>query len=474
MTLVRLLTFIVAAVLVAAFTPAPASALVDSITTELVVSGLSSPVFVTHAPADSSRLFLLEQSGSIRIIQGDSLVTQPFMNIASKVVFSGERGLLGLAFHPDYESNGYFYVNYTAKPDGRTVIARYTVSADPYLADTASEFVVLEQHQPRANHNAGMIAFGPNDGYLYVSLGDGGGTGDPDLLAQRPDTLLGKMLRLDVDGGSPYAVPAGNPFVGTVDTLPEIWHIGYRNPYRWSFDRATGDMYVADVGQGVWEEVDVQPAASVGGENYGWSLLEGDSCYKPAFNCDPAGMTVHPVTVYSHGFGCAITGGYVYRGCAHTDLIGTYLYGDYCSGIMFAFEYQGDSAANVRQLPHDMGTINIASFGEDAQGEMYVVDYNGKLFRILPDGPSGCGPCCEGRTGNVDLAGVSPNEIDSSDLGALIDFLFSTPGTVTLACEDEADVDAQGGMFPVDSSDLGTLVNFLFSTPGTVTLPNCL
>src|SRR5262245_36732420 len=252
-----------------------------ALTTEMVASGLSSPVFVTSPPGDCSRLFVVEQTGAIRIVKNGSLLATPFLDINTLVLFGGEQGLLGMAFHPSYAANGFFYVNYTRKPDGATVVARYSVSANPDVADRGSVLPLLVIAQPFDNHNGGMLAFGPNDGFLYIGMGDGGSGGDPFNNAQNPDVLLGKMLRIDVDHASPplaYAIPPSNPFAGAAAGADEIWSVGLRNPWRFTFDRANGDMYIGDVGQNSVEEIDFEPAGSPGALNYGWRCMEGTSC----------------------------------------------------------------------------------------------------------------------------------------------------------------------------------------------------
>lgn len=298
---------------------------------------------------------------------------EAFLDIVPQVESgSNEQGLLGLAFHPDFEANGYFYINYTHDPAGSgpdvTRISRFQVSAvDPNTADPGSELVVLQFDQDFANHNGGDIHFGP-DGFLYIATGDGGSGRDPNARAQDLQTLLGKILRIDVDGGTPYAVPNDNPFVDLPTARPEIWAYGLRNPWRFSFDRATGDLFIGDVGQNAVEEIDLQPASSVGGENYGWSCMEGND--SPNFNpCDGTLLTA-PILVYDHSRGCSVTGGYVYRGSI-ADLRGLYVFGDFCSGkIWFASESGGDWNAEEWS---DSG-ISISSFGEDEEGELYLTD----------------------------------------------------------------------------------------------------
>ena len=255
---------------------------------------------------------MVEKGGRIRIISGGNLRAEPFLDISSLVLSRGsEQGLFAIAFHPDYRTNGIFFVHYSDQV-GDTVIARYRVSSDPNRADPASGTKILGVDQPASNHNGGQIAFGP-DGYLYIGLGDGGGAGDPQGNGQNRASLLGKILRLDVDRGEPYAIPSDNPFRTTAGARPEIWALGLRNPWRFSFDRTTGDLFIADVGQGVVEEVDFQPATSKGGENYGWNSMEGSRCYKPATGCNRNGLVL-PVAEYDHDLGCSITGGFRYRG----------------------------------------------------------------------------------------------------------------------------------------------------------------
>lgn len=357
-----------------------------SVTTEVVTGGLIDPVFVTSTGLDL-RLFILEKPGRIRIVKGGTLVGTPFLDIAELVLSTeSEQGLLGLAFHPSYPQNGRFFVNYTAKdPRQATVIAEYQVSSDGDVANPVEERLLVIP-QPAANHNGGMIAFGP-DGYLYIGMGDGGGSGDPGEHGQDNTTLLGDMLRIDVDSGNPYGIPAANPYAnspnGVDDPRPEIWAMGLRNPWRFSFDRKTGDLYIADVGQGSWEEVNVQPAGSTGGENYGWDEMEGAHCFEPATNCDMSGKVL-PVAEYDHGGDrCSITGGYVYRGTCMPDLQGRYFYADYCSGQAWTLKYTAGQPADVQEIP-GLGT-RISSFGEDATGELYLTNLSdGNVYRIVP------------------------------------------------------------------------------------------
>ncbi|MEZ4412883.1 MAG: PQQ-dependent sugar dehydrogenase [Gemmatimonadales bacterium] len=348
---------------------------------EQVASGLNMPVLVTAAPGDTSRLFVVEKRGTVRIIEHGVLLPTPFIDLSGRVTTGSEQGLLGLAFHP---TDGRVVLSFTVAGStggGTSRIATFTTGADPDVLDPATEQVILEVAQPYGNHNGGNVLFGP-DGYLYAGFGDGGSGGDPQGHGQNRDDLLGSLLRLDIDHGAPYTIPATNPFVGQPNVRGELWNWGLRNPWRYSFDRATGDLYIADVGQNAWEEVDVQPAASTGGENYGWAIMEGDHCYKSS-TCNRTGL-VMPVVEYGHGDGCSITGGFVYRGEAIPELVGTYFYGDYCNGWIRSFVYRNGSAADARSWPTLDTKQQITSFGEDARGELYVVLASGTIYRIAP------------------------------------------------------------------------------------------
>ncbi len=350
-----------------------------SYTWQTIASGLSAPVGITNAGDGSGRLFILEQAGVIRILQNDSLAPEPFLDIRDRVGSNGsERGLLGLAFHPQYSENGYFYINYTDL-NGNTIIARFSVSADnPDKADPNSEKRLLAIQQPYPNHNGGMVAFGP-DGFLYLGLGDGGSAGDPQGNGQSLNTLLGKILRIDVDGGTPYAIPPDNPFVNEAGSKPEIWAYGLRNPWRFSFDHLTGDLYIGDVGQNQWEEIDYLPAGSPGGTNFGWNYFEGLHPY--GNQAPPAGLnTVQPVAEYSHDQGCSVTGGVVYRGKSLPEWQGVYLYGDYCSGNIWGLLHDPEDSWLNTLLFENTG--RITSFGQDEQGEVYLVDHTGNIARL--------------------------------------------------------------------------------------------
>ncbi len=345
-----------------------------------VATGLASPTGIVHAGDGSGRLFVTEQGGRIRILRDAGLLPTAFLDIADRVLAGGERGLLGLAFPPGFVQKGYFYLNYTRAADGATVISRFSLSADPDVALPGSEVILLIVPQPFANHNGGQIAFGP-DGFLYIGLGDGGSGGDPFGNGQDLGTLLGKILRIDVEGGAvPYGIPAGNPYAQNPAALDELWASGLRNPWRFSFDRLTGDLFIADVGEARWEEVNFQDAASAGGVNYGWNVLEGPDCFEPAVGCsEPAGHAP-PVAAYGHDLGCSVTGGYVYRGPGNPGLQGLYLYGDFCSGRIWGLRRSGADWENRLIIQSAFG---ISAFGEDEAGRLYLADYaTGEIHRI--------------------------------------------------------------------------------------------
>lgn len=356
MTLARPLT-ILAALLIA--TPVAAQA---PFALETVADGLSQPVFVT-APAGDPRLFIVEQTGTIRILADGAVSEVPFLDVTGLIRAGGEQGLLGLAFHPDYANSGRFFVNYT-DTQGDTQVVGYTVSADPGVADPNSAAPLFSVDQPRANHNGGWLGFGP-DGLLYVGMGDGGGAGDTQGNGQNPSALLGKILRLDVDAGA----------------APEIFASGVRNPWRNAFDG--DDFYIADVGQAGWEEINVIGVGDAEA-NLGWNIMEGAACFQPPEGCDQAGLVL-PVHAYATSEGCSITGGYVYRGAAIPTLDGVYFYADYCSGIVSSLRYTGDGATDIVSYADTLGSIgNVTSFGTDSAGELYVVTHDGLVRKFVP------------------------------------------------------------------------------------------
>jgi glucose/arabinose dehydrogenase len=439
---------------------------VPAVRTKRVASGLNFPTYVTHAPGDTSRLFILEKRGVIKILDlaTNTVLATPFLNIDPLVVggasVSDEQGLLGLAFHPDYATNGYFFVYYTATAGaGDTVIARYRVStSNPNVADPATALTILTFDQPFANHNGGWIDFGP-DGALYIATGDGGSANDPGNRAQTiVNQRLGKMLRIIpdvVDSVLPhYTVPANNPFVGITGD-DEILHWGLRNPWRCSFDRATGELYIGDVGQNAVEEISYAPANSPG-LNFGWRCTEGTSCTGLS-GCVCNGSTLTPpIRTHNHvggtNGGFCITGGYVYRGCAYPELDGTYFYADYATNNVWSFRYVGGSVLdftvrNTQITPSVDGfTVNqIASFGEDANGEIYIVDHGstttGQIFKIIPS--TGEVTCPEPVVGDLDGNGV----VDAADLSILLGAWGNTGGP--------ADLDGNGA---VDAADLSVLL----------------
>ncbi|MGF1614620.1 MAG: PQQ-dependent sugar dehydrogenase [Gammaproteobacteria bacterium] len=338
----------------------------------VIQAGLQQPLFLTHAGDGSRRLFVLEQPGRIRILLQQQLLPRPFLDITERVRAGGERGLLGLAFHPNYPDNGRLFVNYTRQPDGATVVAEYRTSADPDQA-AMEERVLLTVPQPYGNHNGGMLAFGP-DGHLYIALGDGGLAGDPLNRAQNRNELLGKILRIDVNQGSPYAIPDDNPFARN-GGRPEIYALGLRNPWRFSFDRGTGELWAADVGQNRWEEINVIRR----GGNYGWRIMEGNHCFMPPIVCSTEGLE-RPVAEYRNtGHHCSVTGGYVYRGDQIPALVGSYVVGDYCSGDVMRLQQHQVQVLLETEL-------GISSFGEDEAGEIYVIDHAGGVYRLAPNG----------------------------------------------------------------------------------------
>lgn len=359
---------------------APVPATGGGLALEVVAQGLRSPVFLTTPAGDVGRLFIVEKPGRIRIVRGDVLLPTPFLDIESEVSNDGERGLLSLAFHPNFASNGLFFINHT-DIDGDTRIVRFSAAAGSDVADPGSALTVLGIPQPFANHNGGQIAFGP-DGMLYVGMGDGGSGGDPFGHGQNRSTPLGSILRIDVDGGSPFAIPTDNPFVGDPDAAAETWVYGLRNPWRFSFDRLTGDLYIGDVGQSEVEEISVQSGSSPGGENFGWNTMEGSRCFG-SNSCD-ASVLVAPVHEYTHSEGCSVTGGYVYRGTAIPSVVGRYFFADFCGDWIRSFRLEGDSGIDLMDHTTDLGPVSgISSFGEDALGELYIISIAGTVYRMV-------------------------------------------------------------------------------------------
>lgn len=349
--------------------PAPASA-----RWEPVLDGLTQPLDLQHA--GDERLFVVQQPGLVRVVEGGQLLDTAFLDIRARVVDDAlERGLLGLAFDPDYGQNGFFYVNYTGR-GGHTRISRFQVSEDPNRADAGSEQIVLAYDQPFRNHNGGGLAFGP-DGYLYVGVGDGGSAGDPQGNGQDLGTVLGSLLRIDVQADASYGIPANNPFLGREGARAEIWAYGLRNPWRFSFDPATGDLYIADVGQNQWEEINFEHADSPGGVNYGWNQYEG----RHPFTGGGEGTTF-PVAEYNHSLGCSVTGGVVVRDPALPQWQGTYLYGDYCSGNVWGLLRLAEGTWTSELLFST--DFQVSAFGADARGRVYIVDLNGGLHRLVP------------------------------------------------------------------------------------------
>lgn len=395
-------------------------------------SGLSQPVHITNADDDSGRLFVVERSGRIRLIKNGVLLNQPFLDITSRVNSAdNERGLLSVAFPPNYQNKKYFYVYYT-NLSGDIVVARYRVSANPDLANSNSQEVVLTiAHRSFPNHNGGQLAFGP-DGYLYIGTGDGGGAGDPLRNGQNTNSLLGKMLRIDVESVvTPYRIPASNPFRQTPGYRPEIWALGLRNPWRFSFDRHTGDLYIGDVGQNAYEEVNVQPANSNGGRNYGWNIMEATHCFNTT-TCDRRGLTL-PVAEYRHPQGISITGGNVYRGQEYLEMYGIYFHADFVNGEIWGLKRSGTTWQKTLLIDTP---FLISSFGEDQVGNLYVTDYvNGDIYAIASQrsctitGSPG-DDTLRGTAGNDVICGLGGNDTIIGGNGA--DIIYGDGGSDTI------------------------------------------
>lgn len=373
-------------------TPTPQSAIpaaaaaptVSRLTTELLVSGLAQPVGLVNAGDGSGRLFVLEQAGVVRSLDGGAVADEPYLDLTDRVGYDySEQGLLGLAFAPDFAQSGRFYVNYTNRR-GDTTISRFTTTtgAGDGAGDPTSEEILLTIEQPASNHNGGNLVFGP-DGNLWIGTGDGGAANDRFGNGQNPATLLGKMLRIDVSPATGYAIPADNPWVDATwkgQPVPdEVWAVGLRNPWRYSFDRSGGDLWIADVGQNEWEEVNRVPAGSRGGLNFGWPIQEASHCFAAA-GCDTAGL-VQPVLEYSHSDHCSITGGFVYRGAAFPAAQGAYIYADYCSGTVWAGLPQENGTWQARELLRS--GLLLSAIGEGEAGELYLVDHGGAIYRMI-------------------------------------------------------------------------------------------
>jgi glucose/arabinose dehydrogenase len=343
-----------------------------------IARGLSRPVFITHSGDNNGRLFVVEQTGKIRVIRKGTLLATPFLDLRSKITYGGERGLLGLAFHPDYSWNRKFYVYYVDR-NNDTVVEQYLRStSNASVAEPNGKFVLRIQQPSFTNHKGGMLAFGP-DRYLYIATGDGGGTGDPGNRAQNKNSLLGKILRINIDTNGSYTIPPTNPYVGR-NGSDLVWSFGLRNPWRFSFDRQNGNLWIGDVGQEKYEEINRSRGDTPGrGSNYGWRVMEAGHCYNPPTGCNTSGKVL-PITTYGHSQGCSVTGGYVYRGSAYPDLRGAYVFGDFCSGRIWGIDNAGP-AAQAPVLLFDTAT-NLSSFGEDQAGNIYIVDINGEIWMM--------------------------------------------------------------------------------------------
>lgn len=355
-----------------------------SLRAELVATSLREPVDLQSA-GDRSRVYVAERQGRIRLLRDGTLQDAPFLDISDRVSsqVTREQGFLGLAFHPRFAENGRFFVNYTSLA-GETHIAEFRAAAGADTVDPATERTVLVAEQPFSSHCGGQLRFGP-DGLLYIGLGDGGSAGDPLGNAQSLGSLLGKILRIDVEG-TPYVIPINNPFVANSRARREIWALGLRNPWRFAFDALTGDLFIADVGQRNVEEIDVGAAMRHGGENYGWAVTEGGACFPPGASCSTAGLDL-PVIQYTHAEGCAVTGGVVYRGCRMPGYAGTYFYGDFCSGFVRSFRFEAGRAVDERDWTPMLGAReSLTSFGTDAFGEVYMLELGGSVYRIVPAG----------------------------------------------------------------------------------------
>ena len=375
----------------------------------LIADGYKKPVFITSYPNNAKLLYIVEQAGLIKLINDGKKLSRPFFDINKRVVNPNrpgdERGLLGFAFHPNHTNNGKFYINYMDN-DGNTIVSEFSTNSE-LRANHKSERIILKLKQPYGNHNGGDIQFGP-DGYLYISIGDGGKAGDPLNAGQDLSSLFGKIIRIDIEQ-KPYGIPKSNPFFGQKDKREEIWAWGLRNVWRFSFDKQTGDKYLADVGQNKWEEVNFEPASSEGGLNYGWRIMEANHCYDPKENCPTEGL-IKPIIEYPNDAnhpafafriieelsfsetdveGCSVTGGYVYRGQKIKSMQGQYIFGDYCSGNIWTLKVVNGKAINFKNRTEEINigggefTTYISSFGQDSDGEIYIIDYNGGIYKLI-------------------------------------------------------------------------------------------
>ena len=414
---------------------------------ELFASGFTLPVDIAHA--GDGRLFIVEKPGRIRIIDSNGdVLGAAFLDIGARVNSqASERGLLGLAFHPDYASNGYFFVNYT-NSGGDTRISRFSVTAgNPNQADPNSELILLQVDQPFANHNAGDLNFGP-DGYLYFGLGDGGSANDPGNRAQNRQTLLGKMLRIDVDNGNPYSIPADNPFASDDFTLDEIWAVGLRNPWRFSFDRLTGAIWIADVGQDTWEEVNYQAPGSAGGQNYGWRCYEGEQAFNLS-GCAAQSEYAFPVATYRNNSstGCSITGGYVYRGAQYPDMYGYYLYADYCTGRFWSLAPDGQGGWQNANLAN-LNNTQFVTFGEDSEGELYVAAISdGDIYRVTAPCDSPLAPAISGEA--VTCSPDQPAVLQANTAPAGYAYAWYRDGLLVSLGNEQSYFATEGGLYTV-------------------------
>lgn len=435
-----------------------------TMTTVRVASGLSNPLFVTHAPEDFGRVFILEQLGRIRILKNGELLPTPFLDITSLVVTGGERGLLGLAFHPDYSKNGYFFVNYTTptKDGVDTVVARYQVTENPDLANANSALTLLRLVQPRGTHNGGWMSFGP-DGYLYIATGDGGRDILPNNAQDLTDNLLGKILRVDINSDDwpeddlrNYGIPPGNPFVG-LEGDDEIWAYGMRNPWRCAFDSLTADLYITDVGENTWEEINFMPSDAGDAYNFGWRCTEGPDCFNPDDCTCLTPAMVAPLYAYEHlNRRCSISGGEVYRGCMIDGMDGMYFFADWCTGEIWTLEHIGLAEPVVVDRTSELapaGTLDIrrpTSFGRDRFGELYICDWiDGEIFKIVPANPTAPVAVMDSDPPHGAIDARQPSEPDGSDPRGWNSFRIDFDGCVDGVASGDFHIGVEGGVLPL-------------------------